>query len=244
MTWFEEWFNSPYYHLLYENRSEKEAADFIQRISTALQIPVGSKILDAACGKGRHSRILLELGFEVTGIDISQNSIQYAKQFESDFLKFEEHDMREIFARENFDYVFNLFSSFGYCDSDDEDYKAVKAFAGNLKTGGTLVLDYINTELALKIMKPREIVSRGEIHFHIQKRLENGFIKKKIEFLVNSEDHRFQEQLKIIDLFKFEQMFEKAGLTLQKTFGDYELNDFISSTSPRLIMVAIKRHVQ
>ena len=201
-NWFEEWFDSPYYHLLYQNRSEAEAADFIKRISSALQIPARAKVLDAACGKGRHSLTLANLGFDVTGIDLSPNSIQYAKQFENEYLKFYVEDIREVFLANEFDYVFNLFSSFGYCDEEREDYKAMNAFAGNLKQGGILVLDYLNTEFVVKNMKPRDIVQRGEIQFHIQKRLENGFIKKKIEFLAGGEDHAFEEQLKIINQFK------------------------------------------
>jgi SAM-dependent methyltransferase len=240
LSWFEEWFDSPYYHLLYENRSEAEANTFIEKIVETLQIPRAAKILDAACGKGRHALTLAKLGFYVTGIDLSQNSINYAKQFESANLKFAVHDIREVYKKEGFDYVFNLFSSFGYCEDDAEDNKAMKAFAGNLKEGGTLVLDYINSEWAVKVMKPRDIIQRGETQFHIQKRLEKGFIKKKIEFLAEGENHTYEEQLKVINLFRFEKMFQEAGFELKKTFGDYELNEFISTSSPRLIMVAQK----
>ncbi|MES2622573.1 MAG: class I SAM-dependent methyltransferase, partial [Bacteroidota bacterium] len=236
--WFEDWFDSPYYHLLYQNRSEEEAADFIKRISTILSIPSGAKVLDAACGKGRHSRTLAELGFDVTGIDLSKNSIAYAKQFETEHLKFAVNDIRDVYKENEFDYVFNLFSSFGYSEEEKEDYKAMNAFAGNLKPGGTLVLDYINSEVAVKGMKPKEIIPRGSIQFHIQKRLENGFIKKKIGFLAEGEDHTFEEQLKVINLFKFENMLKEGRFELKKEYGDYELNDFIPSVSPRLILVA------
>jgi SAM-dependent methyltransferase len=239
-TWFEEWFDSPYYHLLYENRSEVEAVAFIKKLTEELQIPKNAKILDAACGKGRHSRTLVKLGYDVTGIDLSQNSIQYAKDFETAHLHFAVHDIHEVYLKEGFDYVFNLFSSFGYCEDDNADSRAMKAFAENLKPGGILVLDYINTEWAVKNMKPREIIQRGETQFHIKKRLENGFIKKKIEFLAGIENQSFEEQLKIINLFRFEKMLKEAGLELGKTYGDYELNEFNSASSPRLIMVAQK----
>lgn len=239
-NWFEEWFNSPYYHLLYQNRSEEEAENFIKAITSFLNINEGAKVLDAACGKGRHSRTLAKLGFGVIGIDLSQNSIKYAKQFETTQLKFAVHDIREVYKANEFDYVFNLFSSFGYFEEDEEDLKAIEAFAATLKKEGTLVLDYINTEWAVKNMKPRDIIQRGEVQFHIQKRLENGFVKKRIEFLAHGEDYNFQEQLKVINLFKFEKMLKQAGLELKRTFGDYELNEFVSSSSPRLILVAQK----
>jgi cyclopropane fatty-acyl-phospholipid synthase-like methyltransferase len=239
-NWFEEWFNSPYYHLLYNNRSEQEAGQFIQKIAEYLKINEHAKVLDVACGKGRHSKTLAKLGFEVTGIDLSENSIAEAKLYDCQNLHFEVWDMRNTYRKNGFEYVFNLFSSFGYFDDERDDYACINAFAENLQPGGTLLIDYINSQYAVKMMKPREIIQRGETQFHIQKRLENGFIKKKIEFLANGEDYSFEEQLKVINQNKFAQMLSSAGLELKETFGDYALNKFDPSSSPRLIMVATK----
>jgi len=239
--WYEEWFDSPYYHVLYANRSIDEAKSFIARLVDKFKIPAGAKVLDIACGKGRHSQTLATYGLDVTGIDLSNNSIAYAKQFENEHLKFDVWDMRQVYKTDTFDFVFNLFSSFGYFDDDTQDFIAIKAFAANLKPGGTLVLDYINTECAVKLLKSREIIQRGDIQFHIQKKIEQGFIKKKIEFLVDGADHSYTEQLKIINLCKFKQMLAEAGLDLKATYGDYDLNEFNASSSMRLILVAEKR---
>jgi 2-polyprenyl-3-methyl-5-hydroxy-6-metoxy-1,4-benzoquinol methylase len=239
--WFEEWFNSPYYHILYQHRDEKEAERFIRKITEYLKLPSSAFLLDAACGKGRHSRTMAQLGYNVEGIDLSANSIVHAKQFENEHLHFTVHDVREVFKSSAFNAVFNLFSSFGYCEDEQEDYKTMNAFAENLKPNGILVLDYINSEWAVKNMKLREIIPREEIQFHIRKKLENGFIKKTIEFIAQGESHSYTEQLKMINLFKFEQMMKKTGLKLLRTFGDYELNEFNSSLSPRLILVAQKQ---
>lgn len=241
MNWFEEWFNSPYYHILYANRNEVEAESFIKNISVCINIPQGAKVLDVACGKGRHSKTLAKLGYRVTGIDLSVNSITEARKFQCPDLNFEVWDMRNTFSAGVFDYVFNLFSSFGYFDDEQDDYACINAFAGNLKPGGMLVLDYINSEWAVKTMKPREIIQRGDLQFHIQKKLENGFIKKKIEFLTNGENHTYQEQLKVINRDKFETMLTGAGFTIKHVFGDYVLNNFTAATSPRLILVAQKQ---
>ena len=156
-------------------------------------------------------------------------------------MRFDVWDMRKTYKQNEFDFVFNLFSSFGYFDDERDDYACINAFYENLKSGGTLILDYINTEYAVKNMKPREIIQRGEIQFHIQKKLENGFIKKKIEFLADGGNYSFEEQLKVINQFKFTQMLEEAGFELKYTFGDYQLNKFDSSASPRLIFVAQKK---
>lgn len=238
--WFETWFDSPYYHLLYANRSAEEAEKFISAISEHLRIPDNAKVLDVACGKGRHSKTLARLGFDVTGIDLSKNSIEDAKQYSSDKLHFDVWDMRKTYKEEEFDFVFNLFSSFGYFDNEDDDYAAIQAMYNNLKQGGVLVLDYINTEYAVKHMKDREIIPRGDTQFHIKKRIEQGFIKKKIEFLVNGEDHTYEEQLKVINQFRFDEMLSAADFKLLEVFGDYELNPFNAAVSPRLILVARK----
>lgn len=240
-NWFEDWFDSPYYHRLYCNRSEEEAANFIKALSIRLDIRSTVKVLDVACGKGRHSRTLASLGFDVTGIDLSKNSIAFAKNFANAHLKFEVFDMRNVFAPKEFDYVFNLFSSFGYFDNETDDLKTIKAFAANLKTGGTLVLDYLNCEWAVKVMKPREIIQRDEVQYHIQKKLENGFIVKTIDFIDKGENHHYQECLKVINLNKFEKMLHDARFEIKHTFGDYDLSEFSRGSSPRLIIVAKKQ---
>src|SRR4030095_10089434 len=92
--WYKEWFNSPFYHKLYFERDEKEAATFISRLIDHLRPLPESYMLDVACGRGRHSRILAEKGFRVTGIDISFDSIAFAKKFENENLYFYQHVIR------------------------------------------------------------------------------------------------------------------------------------------------------
>ena len=75
MSWFANWFDSSYYHILYKNRDEKEAELFIDNLVQHLQIPQGSTLIDIACGKGRHATYFNSLGLDVIGIDLSPNSI-------------------------------------------------------------------------------------------------------------------------------------------------------------------------
>src|SRR4051812_4584833 len=92
--WYKEWFNSPYYDTLYYKRNEQEAAAFIQLLIGHLDPKPESLMLDVACGKGRHSRVLAEMGFDITGIDISETAIAEAKKTETEHLHFFCHDMR------------------------------------------------------------------------------------------------------------------------------------------------------
>ena len=100
-NWYTSWFDSPYYHILYKNRDDKEAGLFMKNLTSFLNLSTSSKILDLACGKGRHSKYLNQLGYHVTGIDLSPQSIVYAKQFENDKLFFEEHDMSLTYPHES-----------------------------------------------------------------------------------------------------------------------------------------------
>ena len=97
MEWFKNWFNSPYYHILYKERDSYEAEYFIDNLIIYLKIAENSKIIDIACGKGRHSIYLEQKKMKVTGIDLSQKSINHAKKFENDNLFFFKHDMRKEF---------------------------------------------------------------------------------------------------------------------------------------------------
>lgn len=239
--WFGEWFDSPYYHILYENRDEGEAKVFIDNLVNHFQPQNEDKILDLACGKGRHSIYLNEKGYQVVGIDLSGQNIAHARQFENERLHFHRHDMREEFRHEEFDYVFNMFTSFGYFDTTEENQKAISAVSKALKKGGTFLLDFLNTYRVVHHLQPCEIKKAGSIQFEITRDLSpDGFILKNIEFSDNGDHYKFQEKVKAIRRVEFLEYFEKAGLKLKDLFGDYHLNPYEKETSDRLIFVAEK----
>ena len=147
-TWFKEWFNTTYYHQLYFKRDDKEAADFIDKLITHLKPAPGSLMLDVACGKGRHSIQLSGKGFDVTGIDLSEDSILDALKNENEQLHFFQHDMRLPFWINYFDYAFNFFTSFGYFKTQREHDNAIRTIAQSIKPNGILVIDYLNVHYA------------------------------------------------------------------------------------------------
>lgn len=239
--WFENWFDTEYYHLLYSHRNDEEAQQFISRLIAFLQLKEDCKILDVACGKGRHSRYFAQCGMDVTGIDLSENNIRYAQQFAHDKLHFTNWDMREPFAENTFDVVVNLFSSFGYFDDPNDDKRAINAMKTALKPNGYLVLDYMPApEFIVRNLKAREILNRGDIQFHIQKKVEKGFIVKEINFIDKGEEHAYVERLKLIKPETFQKMFTEEKLTTVKVFGDYALNDFSIGSSVRQIWILKK----
>ena len=123
--WFEDWFDSKYYHILYKHRDYQEAQSFIDKLVDYLQLNEEQKILDLACGKGRHSIYLNKKGLDVMGVDLSPESIKHASQFENPKLKFEVCDMRDVVKPDYFDIVLNLFTSFGYFEDEADQFKTI-----------------------------------------------------------------------------------------------------------------------
>lgn len=235
--WFIDWFDSPYYHLLYKNHDDTEAEKFVLALVQKLNLNLNSKILDVACGKGRHSKMFHQLGYDVTGIDLSNNSINFAKQFEDEKLHFAQWDMRQTFRENYFDVAVNLFSSFGYLPTEEDNLTALKAITSNLRNDGTLVLDYMNSEWVVKHLNAREIIQLGTIQFHIKRKISAGFVIKEIQFLdETNSNNEFQEKLRIIPLQKFEELCNLSGLEIKNIWGNYDLEPFNSRTSPRIIL--------
>lgn len=239
--WYKHWFNSPYYHILYKNRDDKEAELFIDNLLNHLQLPVKAKIEDVCCGKGRHSIYLNKKGFDVTGIDLSEQSIQYASRYENTTLSFFVHDMRKTFRVNYFDAAFNLFTSFGYFESKKEEIETLISIRKGLKSNGILVIDYFNAEKILSQLVMEEIKTIDGVIFKIRKEVNKEFIIKTIEVEANSRKHFYVEKVRILNAADFEYLFDKAGFKLISIFGDYNLAPFNSRHSERLILQGIKK---
>ena len=234
--WYASWFNTPYYHILYKDRDYTEAQLFMDNLTHYLNLPEGGKILDLACGKGRHSVYLNTLGYDVTGIDLSSKSIAHAKQFETNSLKFNVHDM-SIPYPDTFDAVFNLFTSFGYFDDEACNLKTITSIKAELNAFGFGVIDFMNVNYILENLINENIKTVDGIAFHQKRHLKDGYIIKDITFETQGEHYQFQERVKAFTLEDFEDLFEKAGVYLLDVFGDYKLRPFHAKTSERLIMI-------
>ena len=241
MAWFETWFNTPYYHILYKDRNFEEAENFITLLINDLQIQKHSKIIDLACGKGRHSVFLNKMGFDVLGLDLSEESISQNKIFENDTLKFAVHDMRDPIypeiSRVKVDAVCNLFTSFGYFETESEDKKIFRSVADALNDKGFFVLDFLNEQWVKNTLVQEAVISKGGIDFHISKRIEDQHVIKDIVFKDQGEDFHFFEKVKLHTLEEIGSYAEEMGFKREKIYGDYHLGTFGLETSPRCINV-------
>jgi SAM-dependent methyltransferase len=237
--WFGTWFDSEYYHTLYKDRDYTEAEAFVQKLAEYLIPKADDLILDLACGKGRHSIHLNKMGYTLEGCDYSANSIKKAKESENEKLHFYEHDMRDTLPKQ-YDYVLNLFTSFGYFKTQEEHLSTLAHLYEGLKGNGTLVIDYMNVDYVLQNLVSKETLMIDGIEFYIKRELSDGKIVKHIAFEVEDGWHYHKEKVSALRLDDFTKWLELVGFTLKETFGNYDLQKFDSKTSPRLILVAQK----
>jgi len=246
--WYASWFDTPYYHILYRDRDYQEAGAFMRRLTKRLQLSKTSHIMDLACGRGRHSMYLNRLGYKVTGVDLSPSSIDFAKAqlknnttsisnvenedsllpLDSSRINFEVHNMT-VPHDQQFDAVFNLFTSFGYFDDVADNVNTIKAIHANLKPGGYGVIDFMNAPYVVKNLIAFNEKTEDSITF-----------KQSIKFTDQERDYHFTERVSALELTDFISYFEKAQLELVDVYGDYHLNDYDVSTSERLIMIVRK----
>jgi cyclopropane fatty-acyl-phospholipid synthase-like methyltransferase len=241
-AWYQTWFDTPYYHILYQDRDIAEATLFLQSLLAYLKLEQHQNILDIACGRGRHAIHLAEQGFSVTGIDLSPNSISFAQEeaktkgLDAEFYV---HDMREP-ARKQAALVLNLFTSIGYFEDKDDNLRAIQAFYESTAAGGHVVIDFLHAPSVKKSLVADEIVTKDGIQFTLKRTFKSGWIQKDISFHHKGQSYGFQERVAALELVDFKEMLEAVGFKVQEVFGDYNLNPFVSEAAERLILVARK----
>ena len=232
------WFDTPYYKLLYKNRNEDEAGLFIDNILKKINIEPNSKILDLACGTGRHSIYLSKKGFDVVGIDKSKKNILTAKENENKKLIFFQQEMTKDINMQ-FNTIFNFFTSFGYVDHK-YNYDTVENISKNLMKGGLFIIDFLNQKIVRKNIVEYEEKNIENINFNIHRYIENNYIIKEISFKHNKTKYNFKERVMLLDLKDFENYFNKNNLKIIDIYGNYKLSSFDINKSPRLILISKK----
>lgn len=239
MQWFESWFDSPYYPLLYQNRNEAEASLFIQHLISHFSISKNTFCLDVACGRGRHVNILSKVAGKVVGIDLSLRSIMDAKsRYQNDAISFYREDMRFFELNEKFDFVFNLFTSFGYFEDTHDNIKVLIQIKKHLKIDGLLLIDYLNVHHQDIYDTTEKKIAIDGIEFITKKAIDEKFIKKRIKVIDGQVQHDYEECVQRLSLDWFEEHLIDLGFEIIQKFGDYDLNVFDENKSKRLILVA------
>ena len=147
--WYRDWFQDSNYLTVYQHRDTQEAEQMLTLIENVLGKNPESRVLDLGCGSGRHSISLAKRGYQnLTGVDLSPTLLDVAKETAENQglnIRFERCDMRHLPTDWRFDLVINLFTSFGYFETDRENAEVIEQIGQNLDQGGWLVMDFFNS---------------------------------------------------------------------------------------------------
>lgn len=234
--WYEQWFDENYL-VLYCHRNRCDAEEQVRLIIDTLDLHVENTILDLACGEGRYTALFNDLGYGVTGMDLSETLVNCGKE-RYPGLSLEVGDMRDIHGK--YDAVLSLFTSFGYFDSDEENEKVLHSVFNALNPGGAFWLDFLNAQQVEESLVPRSVTrfSPG-IEVVENRKIEKGRIIKDIHFSNHGEEKHYKESVRLFTCADLEQMFERTGFRITEGFGDYRGGPW-NPHSPRTILVGRK----
>lgn len=215
MEWYTDWFGTPYYALLYGHRDADDARAWVDAILGRWRLPAGARLLDMACGRGRHAGQFHAAGMQVQGIDISAESIAEARKA-CPGVSFSVHDMRRPFAKDAFDAVTCLFTSLGYFEHMDDDRAALATAFQALRPGGRFVLDLMNPDRVKRTLVPHEVVERGAVHFEVWREVEQQVVVKRIEVRDGDATFHFQERVRMLEADEVAAMAREVGFVVEE----------------------------
>lgn len=241
IEWFEKSFQEDYLKI-YAHRDEQKATQELEQLIPFLQIKSGQRALDLCCGQGRHSRWLAQQGLRVVGVDLSAVLLQEAiKQSLNIPVMYMRADAREIPFTEEMDFVFNLFTSFGYFLKDEENEKIIQQVYKALKPGGLFLFDYLNPDYLRAHLVPTSHSKQDGLEIIQQRSISKDFVQKQIIIKEKGESTRkYEERVKLYTAEQLKDMLTTQGLDILHLFGDYQATSYDSGTSPRMIFICKK----
>lgn len=241
--WFEDWFASEFYLDVYKHRNEEDAAKLLDLILRQTSIDKSKLILDAACGAGRHAVSLKKMGYRVVGFDLSLPLLKVASQNLADIseeIPFFRADLRDVCLRSEFDLVLNVFTSFGYFDTDEENFSFLKNSINFLQDGGHFVFDYINKHHLVKNLVPQSSKKVDKYNIDEKRQIKDNRVTKDIRITSAEQTYNFRESVKLYDSSRLIEKFGAIGYTIVETYGNYEGDTFDQDNSERLIVICRK----
>lgn len=245
--WFEEWFSNPLYLQAYTHRDAAEAAlcvGTILRITGHEENPSRCIALDIACGAGRHAIELACRGIRVTANDLSGFLLDRAResaQEESLDIEFNRADMRVIDLGRRFNLIVQLFSSFGYFTSGEDDRAVVRNVSKMLLPGGWYVLDLLNPSYLKSHFSPLTERMAGALSIREERTLDDTHVRKTLTIVDSDGRHcTFTESVKLFGKEAICTLLAGEGLDVARIVGDYGGSAFDAETSPRLMVFAQK----
>ena len=245
MSWFKSWFSSPFYEKVYTHRNQKEAQELLEWLFKIIPYDSSSSVLDLACGSGRHALLFAMRGYCVTGIDLSWQAIKYArakaKEMGISNIRFIHQDMRRPIDGV-YNLIVNLFTSFGYFDTEEEHHRVLINIWNCLKPQGWVIFDYLNPQYLKDNLVPFERIEDNELYIELHRQMKDDYVIKNIDIKEkkNKKTYFFYEKVKLLDIYWFKKHLEGVGLKIQNVYGNYQGHRYKIKESSRLIVVAVK----
>jgi ubiquinone/menaquinone biosynthesis C-methylase UbiE len=233
VEWFEEWFGEEYLQL-YPHRDHAEAERAVGLILGTVGYRPGWRVLDVACGAGRHALALQAAGLRCTGVDLSATLLRVAQRVTDAPLV--QADMRYLPIRPaSMDLTVNLFTSFGYFEHDEEHAAALREMVSTVRPRGWFAIDFLNPSVVRSQLVPREVIRvvQGEVEVGREVSADGRYVCKTIR---TPSQRRFVERVRLFEPQEMDAMLAAAGIAVRARYGDYE-GAPLESGSPRSILV-------
>jgi len=217
--WFEEWFGQEYLHL-YPHRDDRDAERLIALLARALPWRAGWRVLDVACGAGRHLAALERAGAVPFGCDLSLALLARARSITTRPLV--RADMRALpFRPGSMDLTVNLFTSFGYFADDEEHADTLGQMLGTVRPGGWFVIDFLNAEQVRSSLVLEETAVYGSITVDVRRCItpDDRFVRKTIRL---PDGRQFEERVRLLAGDDLERMIAAHGARVQARYGGYD----------------------
>jgi len=239
----EDWFRRSFggdYLRVYRARNEVAAVREARFAMKALSLPPGARVLDLACGAGRHSAPLAEAQLVVTGLDLSPDLLEHAQSRVGQQVSLVRGDMRSLPFGAEFQAVLSFFTSFGYFSEQGEDVRVLREMGRVVQPAGALFLDLPDRERTIENLIPESRRVEGELTIEERRRIsaDHRRVEKEVRFQNGSEEEVYFESVRLYSRQEIVGALEQTGWSLQTMYGDYQGEDWCSGLVPRMICVA------
>jgi SAM-dependent methyltransferase len=245
--WYEDFFGGDWLDIATSRAFEEATAAQVDFVVDVLDLGADSRVLDLACGHGRHALELARRGYAVAGLDLSAPSLALARDAAAhDRLEiaFNECDMREIPYDDEFDAVINLFTAFGYFESDGDDRRVLEGVARARRSGGGFLVDTIHPPWLYRHFEPHGWSELDDGTVFLEDRsldLRRGRIDARwVGVRPDGARSELWSSVRLYTLADLAPMLADAGLEVERAFGGFDGSE-LGIDSRRMIVLARKR---
>lgn len=247
IPWYKRFFHEDYPKVYRDRLSEQATTREVAFVERALRLKEGDRVLDLACGQGRHAVALAQRGMSVTAQDLTEDYLhtaQAAAESAGAAIQTVHSDMRDVPFTNEFNAVINMFTAFGYLESEVEDMKVLRAIANALKPGGRLLMDLLNREWVVSNYIRKEWRIDGDGNTILEDReLDLVTGRNRVSFTIVTPEGTRRDlpghDIRLYTLTELGKMLDEVGLQVSATYGDFDGSPYAIETQ-RMIVVGEK----